>query len=82
MSEVGQERPIDDVRVESAFNPKAGMMRTMLYEAAQAMMRSKKWSWLKAWAMQDLLHHHQHPSSSFGGDAAGNADLPDRASYD
>ena len=28
------------------------MMRTMLYEAAQAMMRSKKWSWLKAWAMQ------------------------------
>jgi transposase len=58
------------------------MMRTMLYEAAQAMMRSKKWSWLKAWAMQDLLHHHQHPSSSFGGDAAGNADLPDRASYD
>ena len=28
-----------------------GMMRTMLYEAAQAMMRSKKWSWLKAWAM-------------------------------
>jgi transposase len=28
------------------------MMRAMLYEAAQAMMRSKKWSWLKAWAMQ------------------------------
>ena len=28
------------------------MMRTMLYEAAQAMMRSKKWSWLKAWAVQ------------------------------
>ena len=28
------------------------MMRVMLYEAAQAMMRSKKWSWLKAWAMQ------------------------------
>ena len=28
------------------------MMRTMLYEAAQAMMRSTKWSWLKAWAMQ------------------------------
>ena len=28
------------------------MMRTMLYEAAQAMMRSKKWSWLKAWPMQ------------------------------
>jgi len=28
------------------------MMRGVLYEAAQAMMRSKKWSWLKAWAMQ------------------------------
>jgi hypothetical protein len=28
------------------------MMRTMLYEAAQSMMHSTKWSWLKAWAMQ------------------------------
>jgi transposase len=28
------------------------MMRAMLYEAAQSMMHSKKWSWLKAWAMQ------------------------------
>jgi transposase len=29
------------------------MMRVMLYEAAQIMlMRSTKWSWLKAWAMQ------------------------------
>jgi transposase len=28
-------------------------MRVMLYEAAQSMMRSKKWSWLKAWAMDD-----------------------------
>ena len=28
------------------------MIRVMLYEAAQSMMRSKKWSWLKAWAMQ------------------------------
>src|ERR1700689_1048372 len=28
------------------------MMRTMLYEAAQSMLRSKKWSWLKAWAIQ------------------------------
>ena len=28
------------------------MIRTMLYEAAQSMMHSKKWSWLKAWAMQ------------------------------
>ena len=29
------------------------MIRTMLYEAAQILlMRSTKWSWLKAWAMQ------------------------------
>ena len=28
------------------------MMRVMLYEAAPSMLRSKKWSWLKAWAMQ------------------------------
>jgi len=29
------------------------MMRTMLYEAAQSMLvRSTRWSWLKAWAMQ------------------------------
>jgi transposase len=28
------------------------MMRVMLYEAALVMMYSKKWSWLKAWAMQ------------------------------
>jgi transposase len=28
------------------------MMRVMLYEAAQSMLRSNRWSWLKAWAMQ------------------------------
>ena len=29
------------------------MMRTTLYEAAQVMLlRSAKWSWLKAWAMK------------------------------
>ena len=28
------------------------MMRVMLYEAAHSMLRSTKWSWLKAWAMQ------------------------------
>ena len=26
--------------------------RNVLYEAAQSMLYSKKWSWLKAWAMQ------------------------------
>src|ERR1700740_1118481 len=28
------------------------MMPVMLYEAAQSMLRSTRWSWLKAWAMQ------------------------------
>jgi transposase len=28
------------------------MMRVMLYEAARRMLSLKKWSWLKAWAMQ------------------------------
>jgi transposase len=33
------------------------MMRTMLYEAAQIMLvRSAKWSWLKAWAMKIARH--------------------------
>ena len=33
------------------------MMRTALYEAAQAMlMHSVKWSWLKAWAIKIARH--------------------------
>jgi transposase len=33
------------------------MMRVMLYEAAQIMLvRSAKWSWLKAWAMKIARH--------------------------
>ena len=33
------------------------MMRVMLYEAAQSMLvHSKKWSWLKAWAMKIARH--------------------------
>ncbi len=33
------------------------MMRTMLYEAAHIMLvRSAKWSWLKAWAMKIARH--------------------------
>src|SRR5262245_11477952 len=31
-------------------------VRVMLYEAAQSMLRSKKWSWLKAWAMKIARH--------------------------
>jgi hypothetical protein len=34
------------------------MMRIMLYEAAQIMLvRSTKWSWLKAWAMKIASWH-------------------------
>ena len=33
------------------------MMRMMLYEAAQSMLvRTVKWSWLKAWAMKIARH--------------------------
>src|SRR3974390_2017910 len=32
------------------------MMRVMLYEAAQAMLHSHRWSWLKAWAMKIARH--------------------------
>ena len=33
------------------------MTRMMLYEAAQSMLvRSAKWSWLKAWAMKIARH--------------------------
>ena len=33
------------------------MMRMMLYEAAQiVLVRSTKWSWLKAWAIQIARH--------------------------
>jgi len=33
------------------------MMRVMLYEAAQSMLvRSPKWSWLRAWAMKIARH--------------------------
>jgi transposase len=32
------------------------MMRMMLYEAAHSMLRSEKWSWLKAWAMKIARH--------------------------
>jgi transposase len=39
-------------RIGCVFLCGDGMMRTLLYEAAQVMLtRVKKWSWLKAWAM-------------------------------
>ena len=41
----------------SVQNDVQQMMRMMLYEAAQVMlMRSVKWSWLKAWAMKIAKH--------------------------
>ena len=33
------------------------MIRTMLYEAAQVLLlRSEKWSWLKAWGLKIAKH--------------------------
>ena len=52
-------------RYQSGENDRTGaisrcgdeMMRMMLYEAAQSMLvRSTKWSWLKAWAMKIAKH--------------------------
>ena len=35
-----------------------GMLRGLLYEAAQVLLiRVKKWSWLKAWAMNVAKRH-------------------------
>jgi transposase len=35
----------------------------MVYEAAQVMLlRSAKWSWLKAWAMKIAKHHGRSPA--------------------
>ena len=47
-------RPLAIVRDWSGGISRCGdeMMRVTLYEAAQSMLHSKKWSWLKAWAMQ------------------------------
>jgi hypothetical protein len=39
-------------------------MRAMLYEAAQILLvRSAKWSWLKAWAMKIARHSRVKPST-------------------
>jgi transposase len=40
------------------------MTRTMLYEAAQILLvRSAKWSWLKAWAMKIAISRSSHPTT-------------------
>ncbi len=40
------------------------MMRAMLYEAAQSMLRWKKWSWLKAWAIK-IARQSDHDPPDF-----------------
>ena len=48
----------DSGQMRGSLESKCGdeMMRVMLYEAAQSMLRSTKWSWLKAWAMKIARH--------------------------
>jgi transposase len=44
------------------------MMRAMLYEAAQIMLvRTAKWSWLKAWAMKIARHRGTVDTASAAG---------------
>ena len=52
------------------------MMRVMLYEAAQSMMRSKKWSWLKAWAMQIARRPRDEKGDRRAGTPAGGDHAP------
>jgi hypothetical protein len=53
------------------------MMRAMLYEAAQAMLlRSVKWSWLKAWAMQIAQTARDEKSDCRAGATVGRHHAP------
>jgi hypothetical protein len=45
----------------------------MLYEAAQSMLRSKKWSWLKAWAMKIARHRGMKKAIRGAGASVGSA---------
>ncbi len=63
---VGAGFGLTPARYQSGENDRTGaisrcgdeMMRMMLYEAAQSMLvRSAKWSWLKAWAIKIARHH-------------------------
>jgi transposase len=62
---VGAVSGLTPAKYQSGQNERTGsisrcgdeMMRMMLYEAAQSMLvRSAKWSWLKAWAMKIARH--------------------------
>jgi hypothetical protein len=52
---VGSERDNGFAKTERAWSFPESVLHNhrhrLLYEAAQSMLRSKKWSWLKAWAM-------------------------------
>jgi transposase len=61
----GLDVSVKETKYQSGQNDRTGaisrcgdeMMRMMLYEAAQSMLvRSTKWSWLKAWAMKIARH--------------------------
>jgi len=52
------------------------MMRMMLYEAAQIqLVRSTKWSWLKAWAMK-IARHRDEEGDRGSGTPAGRDHAP------
>ena len=51
-------------------------MRVMLYEAAQSMLHSKKWSWLKAWAMQIARRRGNEEGDRGPGPSAGRHHAP------
>ncbi len=53
------------------------MMRMMLYEAAQiVLVRSTKWSWLKAWAMKIARHRGMNEGHRGAGAAVGRNPAP------
>ena len=52
-------------------------MRMMLYEAAQSMLvRSTKWSWLKAWAMKVARHRGMKKGDRGAGASVGRDHAP------
>jgi hypothetical protein len=48
----------------------------MLYEAAQSMLHSKKWSWLKAWAMQIARRARDEKADRGSGTPVGHDHAP------
>ena len=52
------------------------MMRVMLYEAAQSMLRSKKWWWLEALGHEDRQKTRHETRDRRRGTADGGRDAP------